>query len=576
MNAASSKGKDVIYIDVDEEITGIIDKVRGSHERIVALVLPKRAAVLQSIVNMKLLKRSSDSAKKHIVLITSESGLLPLAGSVGVHVAKSLQSKPEVPDAPAHVDDRDDTAVEELADEQAAASPTSSSPSPAIDRTKTIGELTGDEEESIDLDNEEESTEDAGAAGKKGGKSKGKKFKIPNFNKFRLLLLIGVPAAIALIVFGVVAFTVMPKAEIVIKTNSTAVNSSQDITLKTGDDVTLDVKEAIIPATAEQNKKTITQQVAATGQKNNGEKAAGQVTLSLTDCSKDQVTVPAGTGLSADGKTFIIGTSATLESVKVGNQCKNSSFPNFSTKTVAVTAQSAGSQYNIGASTFSVAGYSNVTGQSSAAMSGGTDDIIKVVSQADIDSAKEKIGSQDTKAVKEELKGALQTKGLFAIENAFTATAPETKLSANAGDEAETVTVTQDVTYTMMGVKEDDLEKIIAENVSEKIDTDKQTILDYGLGEADFTLQNQQGQEMLVGIHATVVAGSDLDVKEIKKQVAGKKANDAKELIKENPGVTDVTVTYSPFWVSSIPNKQDKITVTVEKPKVTSDAESDE
>lgn len=53
----SEAAKDTIYIDVDDEITGIIDKVVSSKHKIVALVLPKRAAVLQSIVNMKLLKR---------------------------------------------------------------------------------------------------------------------------------------------------------------------------------------------------------------------------------------------------------------------------------------------------------------------------------------------------------------------------------------------------------------------------------------------------------------------------------------------------------------------------------------
>jgi hypothetical protein len=37
--------RDTIYVDIDDEITGIIDKVRGSNAKIVALVLPKRAAV---------------------------------------------------------------------------------------------------------------------------------------------------------------------------------------------------------------------------------------------------------------------------------------------------------------------------------------------------------------------------------------------------------------------------------------------------------------------------------------------------------------------------------------------------
>src|SRR3982751_3329411 len=101
--APGKTSKDVIYVDVDDEITSIIDKVDNSAHKVVALVLPKRAASLQSIVNMKLLKRSADTAGKNVVLITSEGALMPLAGAAGLHVAKNLQTKPEVPDGPSGI-----------------------------------------------------------------------------------------------------------------------------------------------------------------------------------------------------------------------------------------------------------------------------------------------------------------------------------------------------------------------------------------------------------------------------------------------------------------------------------------
>src|SRR4051812_15266916 len=98
--ATPKPSKDVIYVDVDDEITSIIDKLENSENKVVALVLPKRAASLQSIVNMKLLKRSADNASKNVVLITSEAALIPLAGAAGLHVAKNLHTAPGVPDAP--------------------------------------------------------------------------------------------------------------------------------------------------------------------------------------------------------------------------------------------------------------------------------------------------------------------------------------------------------------------------------------------------------------------------------------------------------------------------------------------
>ncbi|MBX4201635.1 hypothetical protein KW803_01935, partial [Candidatus Saccharibacteria bacterium] len=111
--------KDVIYVDVDDEITSIIDKVENSPEKVVALVLPKRAASLQSTVNMKLLARSAKTAGKNPVLITSESSLMPLAGVAGLHVAKNLQSKPEIPDLPPGVGHKpvDDSPAEEIPDD---------------------------------------------------------------------------------------------------------------------------------------------------------------------------------------------------------------------------------------------------------------------------------------------------------------------------------------------------------------------------------------------------------------------------------------------------------------------------
>lgn len=97
-------GKETIYVDVDDEITAIIDKVGAAKGKIVALVLPKRCPVLQSVVNMKLLKRTADKAGKNLVLITSEAGLMPLAGATGLYVAGSPTSKPAIPDTPGAAD----------------------------------------------------------------------------------------------------------------------------------------------------------------------------------------------------------------------------------------------------------------------------------------------------------------------------------------------------------------------------------------------------------------------------------------------------------------------------------------
>jgi len=52
--------KDVIYIDVEDDITAIIGKVKASEHKIVALVPPKRIGAIQSAVNLKLVLRAAD------------------------------------------------------------------------------------------------------------------------------------------------------------------------------------------------------------------------------------------------------------------------------------------------------------------------------------------------------------------------------------------------------------------------------------------------------------------------------------------------------------------------------------
>ena len=101
--------KDVIYIDVEDDITAIIGRVKDSKEKIVALVPPKRIGAIQSAVNLKLVHRAAEQADKRLVIISNNAALMALAGSAGIPVAKNLQSRPEMAEIPAlDIDDGDD------------------------------------------------------------------------------------------------------------------------------------------------------------------------------------------------------------------------------------------------------------------------------------------------------------------------------------------------------------------------------------------------------------------------------------------------------------------------------------
>ena len=60
------------YIDVDEEISSVIDRLNKSMSIESYFVVPKRALFFQSIVNLKILKREADKVGKIVVIVTQD------------------------------------------------------------------------------------------------------------------------------------------------------------------------------------------------------------------------------------------------------------------------------------------------------------------------------------------------------------------------------------------------------------------------------------------------------------------------------------------------------------------------
>lgn len=563
----SNNQKDTIYIDVDDEITAIIEKVKTSKQRIVALVLPKRASVLQSSVNMKLLKRTADGAKKHLVLITTEAGLLPLAGAVGLYVAPSLQSRPAVPPGPGGA------ALEPAADESDDFDPDTESDTPVGDLAPASA-FAADELETIELDNADEEadgadaksagTASAGAAAAATVKApkvkKDKKLMIPDFNKFRMGVVLAVAAVIALLIFAYFANVVLPKATVTIGTDSSDIATNTSVTLDPSA-TELDPATKTFPAKIEKKQVTATQQAAATGQKNNGTKANGTITVS-EPCTKKPASIDPGTGFSSGGLTFI-----STDTLKFDSTSFDANGNVVCSGDVDVVSQQPGQKYNLpSGSKFAVAGNSSATGQNSDAFTGGTDDIIKVVSQADIDNAKTKMGAGNNSSAKSDLQSTLTDDGYMPVTASLNAGDPTVTTSANVGDQADVVTVTSVTTYTMYGIKKDDLQNFILSNVKDKIDTSKQKILNDGTDSASFTVNSTASSGNLqADLSATTLAGPDLKTDTLASQIAGKKEGDVRTQLLAIPGVTNVNVKYSPFWVHTIPKKVNKITIVVQK-----------
>src|SRR5262245_61028237 len=79
-----------LYLEPDEEITSLVDRLQEIDDPDVAIVIPKRAGVLQSIINLKLLRYQAEQQKKRISIITTDKTGRNLAAAVGLTVHQKL------------------------------------------------------------------------------------------------------------------------------------------------------------------------------------------------------------------------------------------------------------------------------------------------------------------------------------------------------------------------------------------------------------------------------------------------------------------------------------------------------
>ncbi|MGV9001565.1 MAG: hypothetical protein ACOH18_01245 [Candidatus Saccharimonadaceae bacterium] len=541
--------KDVIYIDVDDDVTAIIGKIKKAKEKIVALVPPKRAGALQSAVNLRLLERMAKNDKKQLVLITNNQALVALAASAKIPVAKNLQSKPELAEVAAIVvDDGDD-----IIDGSQLPVGDHANTVKIKDGTKVAAVASGVRSEAIDTADLNIDGDDfaASSAGAKAAAKKGKTGpKIPNFDSFRKKLFFGIAGGVALVVLLIWMFAIAPSAKVIITASTTpqAVSAS----IKLGGVAATDYKTGVVSSVAQQEVKNETVEFDATGQKDLGVQATGTVRFS-TSSFAGLGTIPAGTKLtSSSGLVFVTDQAVTL-SYQPGASSASGTTP--------VTAAASGEKYN-GASGSLSGAPSGVSASFVGASAGGTTNVVKVVSADDIERAQGQLIGQSTddeKAAlsKKFINGEIIVDGSFTVERAGTTSAPAVDQEAPTGK----ATLTIPTTYTIQAVLKTELDKYLEASLESSIDTNAQKI--YGTGISGATLGNfsKNGDTTLATVNANGSVGPKINEDDIKNQVKGKRYGEVQQKLEAINGIKQVDVQFSYFWVQTVPNNLDKIKI---------------
>ncbi|RJO62091.1 hypothetical protein C4544_01160 [candidate division WS5 bacterium] len=528
----------ILYLEIDEEITSVIDRLKKTSETEVHLVVPKEAALLQSIVNLKLLKKQADALGKEIQIITHDKVGRNLAEQVGIHSASKMGEKPEPivreePEAEKEIQYKEE---------------------PVVEDTKEVvfkkGAVLGDDKK--------KGTETP--ADDKGTEKKKVKDLLPKFPRKKFIII----SSLAGVLLFAFLYIYVPMTNVKLRVLSEKQDMKTDFLIDKGAD-NVDSSSGKIPGNLISVEKTVTKEYQATGTKNIGNKAQGTITVKNTYSTLSQ-TLVAGTRFEANGLVF-----RTQSDVDVpGYSDSGGGDITAGTANVSVIADSAGDNYNISSSSFKIpafagtAKYDKITGSSAGSMSGGSTKEVKVVSASDISNARNSFGDNAKNEVKKEGQGKMD-KDETIDEKAEEINVGALNVSKSEGDEADKFTVSANASYKALAYKKDDLSKMVYDSLKEKTGPGKQIMEDkLETVELNITDVNLNAGTISGEASAVLHLGAKIDEGKLKTEISGDKEAKTKEYLENLDGVESVQIDYFPGFFKRTSRLKSHIYVKIE------------
>ncbi len=546
MSNEASKSNDpgVLYLDADTEITEAIEKLKKSTDTEVRIVVPSRSALLQSSVNVKLLKKSAKDSKKDLVLVTNDKITKNLAGAAGIAVASSVKAMAHVPDIEQPPSRGAEAIVIDPGKEaQAKADQADKSDKPSDQ---------GFQSKHIDLDGEAdpEAEESLKPISSKSKKDK----KVPNYGKLNKRIWIGA-SVFGVVLVAILALTFLPTGKVTLLVNAKKTSLNFNFILDAASSSS-DINAQTLAAQKLEITKDSSFEITATGKKEVGTKATG--TIALKNCDDVSThSLPAGSGLTSGGKTFVTAQAVSIPAGSAGGGVVNCS----SAIDVQITATAPGESYNLGASNFALTGFSSLykaTGQTS----GGTTKTITILSAEDITIAKKQAEEQSKSAADELAKKAGSELQLF--KSTIQADFVEFKTSVAQDAEADKVSVNSKIKYTGFAAKTADVNKLFDGQIQIDLKGNKE-VYENGSQNGTYTTTKQFSPEKLqLNVKTSAYYGDPIDKPAIAKQVAGKAKKDVSDIVKQSGDqITGSQVEVNPDLLPNMPVMSGRITIDI-------------
>ncbi len=573
--------KKVIYIQIDDEITAIYDRLKQLKMKNIYIVVPKRAIVFQSIVNLKILKRKAEDLEKNIYIITNDPNGLLLSKQVGLIVYDKLEGH----DHPSLVSGK-------FLEDQQNISPLKAS-------VNTL-----DDDAPIRLNSKKFSISDLIRTGKKRGislmpksfamqQNKSKVEKKPS-EKGKLVLVAPNRQAlvslvvVSLIILLTITYIALPGATIKITPKSDILSTSVNVTLANLDAnrIELDthpiheIPSYLITTTI---KRPIT--YIATGQNFQGENAKGTITV-INASDNDWPLIPKTRFQNKDGLVFR-STSYTNVPSRKNNVNGTIDIP-VEADPIDAYGNVIGDRGNIGASNFFLPGLSadnqkKLFAQSNGTMTGGKTIVTKFITKDDITAAQAKINDDLKNSAQAELQSMVSKRNdaeknnlvLLVGNNSIQIGQSKITIPPNLENQKlDSFDIQGEVTATGIAYNRDELLGILRSELKRNQNPEKRLVhidensLTYRIVESDQNTKKVKITATIKGIEEFEISpekenGARL-IKTIRDHVTGKSIREARDYILNLPEVNKASVDSWPAWAPNMPNVPDNINVEVE------------
>ncbi len=440
-----------IFIGKDEEVTSVVEQIITAKDGEMVLVIPKNSVLRESIRNFHLIKREADAAKKRVLIESVDEEILALSRASNLRAAHSLFKQEEFRRSFSDiVPGGDYKGSLELKSKKAGRGKSV--------RSKKEEQIGGEDRISVKI------AVDEMLPGEPARKTPPRAEYVPagiprrgplDHFSFRPLIVFG--GFVVLFVIGAWAFgRLFLKAELVVTFRKTPWEYEGNFLADKNASKT-NAEQNLLPAQLFLESKNLVQLFPASGRANVSEKAKGRITIYNEYSSDPQPLVATTRFVTPDGKIFRLDAAAVVP----GAQVKDGKITPSSID-VAVTADKAGADYNIGpVPRLSIPGfkdspkYDGFYGSLKEAAKGGFVGEKAVATDKDVKEAQAK--------TEEMLKSSLRASSLSKLPNGFkifdeASEVKVTKLTANkTTDEKGNFSVFAEGELRVLGFREPDL-----------------------------------------------------------------------------------------------------------------------